>query len=123
MAVRGAITAISQHRRLQTSTRLSEAPPTPARAYFTLLGMTMLNPTTVIYFTALVLGGRHTPTFLHQTIFVIAAFLASTSWQLLLAGGGALLGRALTSPRGRLATALTSSLLICTLAAHLLLTY
>jgi arginine exporter protein ArgO len=121
LAVRGALTAINRHRRLQTSAR-TDAPPTPARAYFGLLGMTMLNPTTVIYFTALVLGGRSTPTLLHQTVFVIAAFIASSSWQLLLAAGGALLGRALTSPHGRLTTALTSSLLITALATHLLLT-
>ncbi|MFI1676644.1 hypothetical protein [Streptomyces sp. NPDC020607] len=35
-------------------------------------------------------------------------------------GGGALLGRVLTSHKGRLATALTSSALITGLAAHLL---
>ena len=122
LAVRGAITAINQHRRLQTSARTADTPPIPARAYFGLLGMTMLNPTTVIYFTALVLGGRTTPTPLHQTVFVTAAFIASSSWQLLLAAGGALLGRALTSRGGRLTTALASSLLICALAVHLLLT-
>ncbi|WAL95316.1 hypothetical protein [Streptomyces sp. Je 1-369] len=38
----------------------------------------------------------------------------------LLAGGGALLGRVLTSRKGRVATALTSSALITGLAAHLL---
>ncbi len=121
LAVRSALTAINQHRRLQTSTRPANTPPTPLRAYLSLLGMTILNPTTVIYFTALVLGGRHTTTPLNQFIFILAAFLASTTWQLLLAAGGALLGQALTSPRGRLTTALASSALITALALHLLL--
>jgi arginine exporter protein ArgO len=120
LAVRSALTAIHQHRRLQTANRPNDIPPTPLRAYLTLLGMTVLNPTTVIYFSALVLGSHQTATPLNQSIFIIAAFTASTTWQLLLAAGGALLGQALTSPRGRLTTALTSSLLITALALHLL---
>ncbi|TDU83195.1 arginine exporter protein ArgO [Kribbella voronezhensis] len=118
LALRCAATALAAHRRHQTSNHTPET--SPARAYFTLLGMTVLNPTTVIYFTALVLGGRTTPTLLDQIVFVLAAFLASTSWQLLLASGGALLGRALTTPRARLITALLSSFLITALAIHLL---
>jgi len=47
-------------------------------------------------------------------------FAASASWQLVLAAGGAFLGRVLTSDRGRLATALASSALIGALAVHLL---
>jgi arginine exporter protein ArgO len=51
---------------------------------------------------------------------VLAAFFASASWQLLLAGGGALLGRALTGRRGRLVTALASSAVIMALAVRML---
>ncbi|GHE39680.1 lysine transporter LysE [Streptomyces longispororuber] len=97
-------------------------PPTPARAYATFLGITLLNPMTVVYFAALVVGtgtGAE-PDRLGQAVFTGAAFAASASWQLLLAGGGALLGRALTGRRGRLVTALTSSAVITALAAHLL---
>lgn len=124
LAARGATTAITQYRRLQGSNRSARTPITPARAYVGLLGMTMLNPTTVIYFAALVLGsqGTSTPTYLNQATFIIAAFVASTSWQLLLATGGALLGRLLTSPRGRLYTAFGSSALITALALRLLIT-
>lgn len=124
LATRGATTAITQHRRLQASKASAATPPSPTSAYFVLLGMTMLNPTTVIYFTALVLGSQDatTPTHLEQSIFVLAAFAASASWQLALATGGALLGRLLTTPTARLLTALLSSLLITALALHLLLT-
>ena len=45
-----------------------------------------------------------------------AAFLASASWQLLLAAGGSALGRFVAGSRGRLATALVSSVLIVILA-------
>ncbi|MEV8376570.1 LysE family transporter [Kribbella sp. NPDC056861] len=124
LATRSAITAIIQHRRLQSATPTSLTPPSPRRAYFALLGMTMLNPTTVIYFTALVLAGQDTtaPPPLEQSAFAVAAFAASASWQLALATSGALLGRLLTTPTARLATALLSSLLITALALHLLLT-
>ncbi|MEU4395965.1 LysE family transporter [Kribbella sp. NPDC023855] len=123
LATRGATTAITQHRRLQSSTASATTPPSPTRAYFALLGMTMLNPTTVIYFTALVLGSQDatTPTHLEQSVFVLAAFAASASWQLALATSGALLGRLLTTPTARLLTALLSSLLITGLALNLLL--
>ncbi|MEU9047114.1 MULTISPECIES: LysE family transporter [unclassified Kitasatospora] len=100
------------------------APPAPARAFLTLLGITLLNPLTVLYFAALVLGGGGrddaTSGTLARAVFVAAAFAASASWQLLLASGGALLGRALTGPRGRLLTALGSSTLVAWLAARLL---
>ncbi len=94
--------------------------PSPARAYLGLLGITLLNPTTVIYFAALVLGTRATDAapLPEQGLFVLAAFAASASWQLLLAGGGALLGRALTGRRGRLVTAVVSSAVIMALAVR-----
>ena len=52
----------------------------------------------------------------------MAVFVASASWQLVLAGGGAFLGRVLTGSRGRLITSIASSILIGGLALHLLIT-
>jgi arginine exporter protein ArgO len=122
LAARGGATAISQYRKRHMATRTDETPVSPARAYLGLLGMTMMNPATVIYFAALVLGSQTTadPNHLQRSVFVLAAFAASASWQLLLASGGALLGRVLTSSRGRLVTAMASSTLITALAIHLL---
>jgi arginine exporter protein ArgO len=120
LAARGAVAAVRRHRR-----QVADQPGTPvgpARAYAGLLGMTMLNPTTVIYFAALVLGGASVPGTAESAAFVLAAFAASASWQLLLAGGGALLGRVLTGARGRLVTAVLSSLLIAGFAVRLVLT-
>lgn len=123
LAVRGAVVAVREYRGRERATGSRGTPAGPARAYAALLGITLLNPATVIYFAALVLGGSATASLTHpeQLAFALAAFAASASWQLLLAGGGALLGRALTGRRGRLLTALASSTLITALAAHLLL--
>ncbi len=123
LAVRGAVTALRQYRARRLPGRQQRDPVGPARAYTALLGITLLNPTTVVYFAALVLGSRAAEAVrpLEQAVFVLAAFLASASWQLLLAGGGALLGRALTGHRGRLATGLVSSAVIAVLAAGMLL--
>ncbi|MFF4585213.1 LysE family transporter [Streptomyces sp. NPDC001388] len=118
LAVRGARTALRAYRAHRLATRSAPVPPTPARAWLSLLGITLLNPATVVYFAALVLGNDTTASArpLDQGVFVLAAFAASASWQLLLAGGGALLGRALTGRRGRLATALGSSGVMTVLA-------
>ncbi|MEU8790432.1 LysE family transporter [Streptomyces sp. NPDC048643] len=120
LAVRGAVGALRQYRERRLAARSVQDPPHPARAYLTLLGITLLNPTTVVYFAALVLGSRTAEAVrpLEQGVFVLAAFAASASWQLFLAGGGALLGRALTGQRGRLVTGLVSSAVIMLLAVR-----
>ena len=95
----------------------------PGRAYLGLLGLTLLNPATVVYFTALVLGRQAADglSAAGGAVFVAGAFAASASWQLLLAGAGAVVGRLLTGPRGRLLTALAASAVIAVLAVSLLL--
>ncbi|MFF4168800.1 LysE family transporter [Streptomyces sp. NPDC001744] len=99
-----------------TGTGRPSAPRRALPAYAAFLGITLLNPLTVLYFTALVLGGRPATGPAGAAVFVLAAFAASASWQLLLSTAGTLLGRAVTGPRGRLATALASSALITALA-------
>ncbi|MGW2958486.1 LysE family transporter [Streptomyces sp. NPDC001220] len=123
LAVRGAAVALRQYRERRLSARAERPVPGPGRAYLGLLGITLLNPTTVIYFAALVVGTRSAEPVrpLEQGVFVLAAFAASASWQLLLAGGGALLGRGLTGHRGRLVTALLSSCVMLGLAARMVL--
>ncbi|MCY1138825.1 LysE family transporter [Actinoplanes sp. Pm04-4] len=93
-------------------------PATPWRAYAGVLGLTLLNPATVVYFAALVLGRAGEG---GGVLFVLGVLLASASWQLVIAAGGSLVGRFLTGLRGRAATALVSSLVIAILAVRLLL--
>jgi threonine/homoserine/homoserine lactone efflux protein len=97
--------------------------PGPARAFATMAGLTAGNPTTLSYFVALVVGLRAGAAAgaLEQALFVTAAFVASASWQLALACGGALLGRLVADARGHRAMALVSGVLIAVSALKLAL--
>jgi threonine/homoserine/homoserine lactone efflux protein len=76
LAVWGAVGALRAYRGHRLATRTAPAPPGPARAFLGLLGITLLNPTTVIYFAALVLGSQasHPAGPWEQGVFVLAAF-------------------------------------------------
>ncbi|MFI5693963.1 LysE family transporter [Kribbella sp. NPDC051586] len=119
LAVMGAAKAVRRYRAQRLAVIEQETPVGVRTAYFGMLGMTLLNPWTVIYFAALVLGGSGVAGLGERIVFAIAAFVASASWQLLLAGGGALLGRLLTGHVGKLMTTLASTVLIVVLAARL----
>jgi arginine exporter protein ArgO len=121
LALSGAVKAVRRYRAHRLAGINQETPVGAMKAYLGMLGMTLLSPMTVIYFAALVLGGGSGDTNVAESmLFVVAAFVASASWQLFLAGGGALLGRALTGHLGRLMTALASSVVIVVLAVRLL---
>ncbi|WP_163510831.1 LysE family transporter [Fodinicola acaciae] len=95
---------------------------TPLRAYASFVGLTAVNPTTVLTFAALVIGhSAALASVAEQVAFALAAFVASAAWQLLLAGGGAVAGRFLGTPSGRLASAYVSSVVIVALAAKTVL--
>ncbi|WP_425955961.1 LysE family transporter [Xylanimonas sp. McL0601] len=98
---------------------------TALRTWAHLVAVTAVNPATVLFF-AVVVAGRslpdgggtgHVPV---AVAFAVGAFVASASWQLVLAGAGTALGRALAGPRGRLATALASSVVMVALAVVML---
>ena len=91
--------------------------PSPRRAYLTVFMITLVNPATVVYFAALV--GGSTVTFtrpINAVAFVVAAGVASASWQLLLAGAGAGVGRVLTGPVARRWTAIVGTVVVLALA-------
>ena len=67
------------------------------RTFAAFLGLTLLNPITVTYFAALILGLQGAGVGpVEKAAFVAGAFLASLSWQLLLAAVGAFLHRRLS---------------------------
>lgn len=65
--------------------------------YFQFLGLTLLNPMTIVYFAALILGGSagSRAGVTAAVLFVLGAGLASLSWQTLLAASASLLKKRL----------------------------
>ncbi len=89
----------------------------PWQAYAAFLALTAVNPTTVVYFAAVIVGNPHLADgWAEGVVFVLAAFAASAVWQLTLAVLGSLVGRQVTSKRGRVVTAWVSGLVIAGLA-------
>ncbi|MGW8971827.1 LysE family transporter [Streptomyces platensis] len=122
MALRTAVWALRHRGKEEGSER--DVLGRPGRAYLAFLGLTLLNPWTVLYFSALVLAGGAGALgdgAAGPAAFVAAVITASVSWQLFLAAGGAVLGSTLTGPRGRVVTALLSAVVISALAGGLLL--
>jgi len=92
------------------------------RTYFNFVGITLLNPMTIVYFTAFILG-RGTATSSTPSAgaaFVFGAGLASVSWQTLLAGLGGLARRRVT-PRFRTLAVLAGNTLVSALGLRLLI--
>jgi len=84
--------------------------------YFIFLTLTMLNPPTVIYFVSLAVAlPEVSADIASRAAFVAGAFLASLSWQELLAVAGAMLHGRLTPALQRV-TAIMSGLIILALA-------
>ena len=93
-----------------------------AGTYARFLGLTIINPTTIVYFAAVVVGlgvaSGLTP--VGGLLFCVGAFLASLSWQTLLAFIGASAGKRM-SPRVQVVAMVVGNLLILGLAAAILL--
>ena len=91
-------------------------PAGTGRTYATVLGLTLLNPATVIYYASLAIGlPAISGELAARALFVAGAALASLSWQWLLAGAGsALHGR--VPPSLGVATGIVSSAIIAVLA-------
>ena len=100
-----------------------EAPAwSPLKAWVTFVGITAVNPATVIYFAAIVLGGTVNIDGAGEgTVFVTAAFAASASWQVFVASLGSGLGHWISGPRGRRATGVVAAVVIALLALKPLL--
>ncbi|UYN82976.1 MAG: LysE family transporter [Microcella sp.] len=92
-----------------------------ARRLFVTVGvLTLVNPVTIIYFAALIgsstiAADAGAP---ERIVFVLAAFAASLSWQLLLTTAGSVVGRVLTGPTGARVTALVGGTLVIALAVR-----
>lgn len=94
----------------------------PVRMFWQFLGITVINPLTVVYFTALILGRYSGVTFtiMDRVVFVVGAGLASLSWQTLLVGLGAF-ARQQLSPRFQLLAVVFGNLVVTGLGLRILL--
>jgi arginine exporter protein ArgO len=96
---------------------------TPMRGYLSLAALTAVNPATLVTFAAVVVGrsvNESDSSWLTVVLFALGAFMASAAWQLMLAGGGSLLGRLLRGRRGQLGIAVCSAMIMLGLAAAVL---
>ncbi|MCK5053284.1 MAG: LysE family transporter [Anaerolineales bacterium] len=114
---------------LMRSIRPSEAPEAGSassngsgKVFAQFLGLTFINPLTIVYFSALILGGgaKSLASVLERVAFVIGAGLASISWQTLLAGLGAL-GHERLSPRFQIAVSILGFLVVIGFGLRILL--
>ena len=98
------------------------AVPPPHRLYGRFLALTAVNPTTVVYFVALIAGlpAVASAPASAKAVFVVAVGVASLSWQLTLAGSGAALHHRLPE-HARLYTALAGNALVLGLALRMAL--
>jgi threonine/homoserine/homoserine lactone efflux protein len=111
--------------RIPCAAQSQEAQPTIDRSHWRtfgqFLGLTLLNPLTVAYFGALILGmdSKAAITLLDRLLFVVGAGLASLSWQTLLAGLGALAHRRLP-PRVQVLISVIGNAVVLGLGARIL---
>ena len=98
------------------------APATTAslfKTYTRFVSLTLLNPLTVTYFSALILANQTSlPDWPARLAFVVGAGLASLSWQALLAGTGALAHRRL-SPRFQLVASVSGNIIVALLGIRI----
>ena len=96
---------------------------TPMRGYLSLAALTAVNPATLVTFAAVVVGrsvDESDSSWLTVVLFALGAFMASAAWQLMLAGGGSMLGRLLRGRRGQLGIAVCSAMIMLGLAVAVL---
>ena len=100
-------------------TGTAREPAAAGRTYATVLALTLLNPATVIYFATLAVGLPNIASDLAaRALFVVAAALASLSWQWLLAASGSALHGRVPPRLGRM-TGIASSAIIAALAVKI----
>jgi threonine/homoserine/homoserine lactone efflux protein len=111
--------------RMRGAARLAEHGPMVvghARVYSQFLGLTLLNPMTIVYFSSLILGMNTGEAVVvsERAAFVVGAGLASLSWQTLLAALGALVHRRL-SPRTQALTSVVGNFIVIALGVRVLI--
>lgn len=87
------LASLRSPREVTQANDLARVHRTHRRTYLAMLGLTLLNPATVVYFAALTVGLPTLGGVPERLAFAAAAFAASLTWQSLLAVFGAAMGR------------------------------
>ncbi len=108
-----AVMALARGFRSASSTGKKVHEAGPLGTFVQFLGITLINPLTVVYFTALILGRDPSVNtgIAEQALFALGAGIASLSWQTLLAGLGAI-ARSRLSTSFRTWTTILGNLLV-----------
>lgn len=93
--------------------------PSLPRTYLTIVGLTAINPLTIVYFSALVVGLPALGSTGAKLAFGAGAAIGSAVWQLTISGVAALFHRRLTDT-ARVVTGVVGDLIILGLAANIL---
>ena len=110
---------LALQRRRNGPTTVRELPPSLVRTYATFVALTVINPMTVVYFAALILGLPAIGSgLLDKLVFIGGAVLSSGSWQTVLAVIGSLFHRRL-SHRLRIAVTVAGNLIILGFALNI----
>lgn len=106
------------------SSRQTPAMQSTRNTYILFLGLTLLNPMTIVYFAALILGGAagSEATVASRVLFVIGAAVASLTWQTFLAASASLFHKRL-SARMTKSFSVLGNLLVCGFGANILIRF
>jgi arginine exporter protein ArgO len=112
-----AVRLLLSARETSAGTGSSDAPTSVRRTYLTFFGLTAINPVTVIYFVALIIGMPERPVgAADQIAFAAGAFGASIAWQTTLAAIAAV-GHRRLPPAFRASTTVLGAVIVLVFAA------
>ncbi|WP_448005532.1 LysE family transporter [Agromyces bauzanensis] len=84
--------------RRRTAETIGVEPASPIAAFLRFVGLTAINPLTLVYFVALAGAiSTHSTSWIGPVVFVVAVGASSLAWQLVLATVGSLFGRSLSA--------------------------
>lgn len=97
--------------------RAAEAPTvepvSPVKAFVRFVGLTALNPLTLVYFVSLAAAvTSHSKSWFGPVVFVLAVGLSSLAWQVLIASAGSVFGKTLNSTAVELVGIVASLLIV-----------
>jgi len=122
LVLMGVLGVLKAWKEIGTEAMLAPERNSAWKAYFQFMGIAIVNPFTIVYFLALIMGGS--TNWISSSgdcmMFIVGVTFASLSWQTILAGAGALAQKRL-SARARRVTALIGNLIVILMGLDMVL--